>query len=128
MMWLTIKSNQRMLTWIVVNDHLKNWTASTENNLVGFELSLILTHKSEISQSFLLIKISEHQPQMVWECIPGQSILLHHLLFVTELNWVRGSIHILQNCKTKRKKSWKVQSSILTVFLFLIQLSIVNRF
>ena len=40
--------NQWILTWIVVDDLLKNWTASTENNLVSFELSLIVRDQGYI--------------------------------------------------------------------------------
>ena len=53
--------NQRMWTWIVVNDLLENWTASTENNLVSFELNLIITDQGDIRMPSLLIEIFEHQ-------------------------------------------------------------------
>ena len=36
------KIHQRMLTGITLNDLLEDWTASTEENLVSFELSLII--------------------------------------------------------------------------------------
>ena len=62
--------NQRMLTWIVVDDLLKNWTASSENNLVSFELSLIITDQGHIRILPFFIEIFEHQLKMVSECVP----------------------------------------------------------
>ena len=53
---MTLNSSQIyewMLTWIVVDDLLKNWTASTENNLVSFELSLIITDQGHIRMFIL---------------------------------------------------------------------------
>ena len=43
----------------IVNDFLKNWTASTENNLVGFE----------------------HQLKMISECVPVKSVLVSQCLY-----------------------------------------------
>ena len=49
----------------IVNDFLKNWTASTENNLVSFELSLIIRDQGDICISFFLVEIFEHQLKMI---------------------------------------------------------------
>ena len=37
-----------MLTGIALNDLLEDWTASTEDNLVSFELSLIIRNQRDI--------------------------------------------------------------------------------
>ena len=67
-----------MLTWIVVEDLLKNWTANTENNLVSFELSLIITDQGYIRMFPFFIEIFEDQLKMISECVPVQSVLLSH--------------------------------------------------
>ena len=57
--------DQRMLTWIAVNDLLKDWTAGTEDNLVGFEQSLIIRDQRDVCMSSLLVEISEHKLEML---------------------------------------------------------------
>ena len=67
---MTLNSSQiyqRMLTWIAVDDFLKNWTASTENNFVGFELSLIITDQGHIRILPFFIEIFEHRLKMISE-------------------------------------------------------------
>ena len=65
--------NQRMLTLIAIKDLLKNWTGSTENNPVSFELSLIIRDQSNIRVSAVTIKILEDKLKMFWECFPCQA-------------------------------------------------------
>ena len=62
--------NQRMLTWIAVNDLLEDWTASTEDNLVSFELSLIIRDQGYVGIPSLMEEIFEHQPKMLCESLP----------------------------------------------------------
>ena len=57
--------NQRMLTWIAVNDLLKDWTAGTEDNLVSFELSFIIRDQRDVCISSLLVEIFEHHLEML---------------------------------------------------------------
>ena len=46
-----------------LNDLLEDWTASTKDKLVSFELSLIIRDQSYICISSLLVEIFEHQLQ-----------------------------------------------------------------
>ena len=57
--------NQRMLTWIAVNDLLKDWTAGTEDNLVSFELSFIIRDQRDVCISSLLVEIFEQPLEML---------------------------------------------------------------
>ena len=66
------------MTWIAVNDLLKNWTARTENNLVSFELSLIIRDQRDVRISSLLVEIFEHQLEMLREAVPVESVLFCH--------------------------------------------------
>ena len=55
---------------IIVDDLLKNWTASSENKLVSLELSLIITDQGYIRMFLFFIEIFEHQLKMYRECVP----------------------------------------------------------
>ena len=57
--------NQSMLTWIAINDLLEDRTASTEDNLVSFELSLIIRDQRDVCISSLLVEIFEHHLEML---------------------------------------------------------------
>ena len=63
---------------MVVNDLLKNWTASSENNLVSFELSLIIRDQRDVCISSLLEEIFEHHLEMLCEGVPVESVFLCH--------------------------------------------------
>ena len=54
-----------MLTGIALNDLLEDWTASTEDNFVGFKLSLIISDQRDIWMTSLLIEIFEHKLEMI---------------------------------------------------------------
>ena len=75
-----------MLTWIAVNDLLKDWTAGTEDNLVSSELSLVITYQCHVSVSLLLMQSSEHQAEMLGEILPAQLVFMNHfqLIFINE--------------------------------------------
>ena len=51
-------------------ENLKDWTASTKDNLVSFELNLIITDQGYIRVSVFFIEIFEHQLKMLRECVP----------------------------------------------------------
>ena len=68
------------MTWIAVNDLLKDWTASTEDNLVGFELNLIIRDQRDVCKFSLLEEIFEHHLEMFGEFIPVESVFLCHNL------------------------------------------------
>ena len=73
--------NQRMMTWIAVNDLLKDQTAGTKDNLVGFELNLVIRDQGHIRMFLFFIEIFEHQLKMIRECLPGKIILRHSRFF-----------------------------------------------
>ena len=64
----------------IVNDFLKNWTASTENNLVDFELSLTEFDQGHIRIPPFFIEVFEHQLKMISESVPVKSVLLRHCI------------------------------------------------
>ena len=67
-----------MLTWIVVDDFLKNWTASTENNLMSFELSLIIRDQGHIRVFSFLVKLLGQMSKMLRKLLPGHVIMFGH--------------------------------------------------
>ena len=79
--------DKRMLTRIDINDLLENWTTSTENNPVSSKLSLIIRDESDVRVSALMVKISQHQLKMFWECFPGQTAFIRHY-------WITISIEL----------------------------------
>ena len=68
-----------MLTWIVVNDLLKHWTTSTENNLVSFELSQIIRDQGYIGILTSVINLSKHAAEVVRESMPAQIVFRLHI-------------------------------------------------
>ena len=77
--------NQRMWTWIVVNDLFENWTASTQNNLVSLELSLIITDQGYVRMSLFIVEFFEHQLKMFRECVPSDFVIVCHPFLLSSL-------------------------------------------
>ena len=73
-----------MLTWIAVNDLLKDWTAGTEDNLVSSELSLVITYQGHVGMCLLLVQSSEHQAEVLGEILPGQLVFMNHFQSMSE--------------------------------------------
>ena len=67
-----------MLTWIAVNDLLEDWTAGNEDNLVSFELSLIIRDQRDVCISSLMVEIFEKQLEMFCEAIALETVFLFH--------------------------------------------------
>ena len=93
-----------MLTWIVVNDLLKNWTGSTENNPVSFELSLIIRDQSNIRVSAVTIKILEHKLKMFREGFPRQATFIRHCLITISTILYTLDLKLLEMIRTDEPK------------------------
>ena len=61
-------------------EYLQDWTASTEENLVSFGLSLMIRDQRDVCISSFLEEISEHHLEMRGEFIPVESVFLCHNL------------------------------------------------
>ena len=71
--------DQRMLTWIAVNDLLQDCATGTEDYLVGFELNLIIGDKRDIWIFVLLIHFPHHVVKVLRKCLPRDIALHDHL-------------------------------------------------